>query len=252
MRARTRRFGGVLHKAHGIVSIWADFGMSTLVVEGVKKVYPAPGQPLLVLDGVHLRMEAGEGVAIVGPSGSGKSTLLNIIGGLDRPTEGRVVVDGQVVSEMGERDLALYRNRTVGFVFQDHHLLPQCTVVENVLLPCLAKGRPDRATVDRAVNLLERVGLKDRLYHRPGELSGGERQRVAIVRALIMRPALLLADEPTGNLDRMTGRQVARLLLELHRELRTILIVVTHSDELANMVGRQLRLENGRLQAVEA
>lgn len=225
--------------------------MSGLVVDGVKKVYPTPDSPLVVLDGIQLRMERGDRVAIVGPSGSGKSTLLNIIGGLDRPTEGRVLVEGRVISEMDERELALYRNRTVGFVFQDHHLLPQCTVMENVLLPCLAKGRPDHATVDRAVCLLERVGLKERLHHRPGELSGGERQRVAIVRALIMQPALLLADEPTGNLDRLTGRQVARLLLELHHELHTILIVVTHSEELAIMVGRRLRLENGRLQDVE-
>lgn len=221
--------------------------MTVLAVHGLKKVYPSPGQPLCVLNNVEFELHSGDRVAILGPSGSGKSTLLNIIGGLDQPTEGRVVVDGQVVSEMPERELSRYRNRTVGFVFQDHHLLPQCTVLENVLVPCLASGSPQQDEVNWALVLLDRVGLKDRVWHRPGELSGGERQRVAIARALIRRPALILADEPTGNLDRRTGEQVAQLLVELHQEQNNILIVVTHSEHLAAIIGKQCRLENGQL-----
>lgn len=147
--------------------------MTVLAVHGLKKVYPSPGQPLCVLNNVEFELHSGDRVAILGPSGSGKSTLLNIIGGLDQPTEGRVVVDGQVVSEMPERELSRYRNRTVGFVFQDHHLLPQCTVLENVLVPCLASGSLQQDEVNWALALLDRVGLKDRVRHRPGELSGG-------------------------------------------------------------------------------
>ncbi|WP_347244411.1 ABC transporter ATP-binding protein [Thermogutta sp.] len=221
--------------------------MTVLAVHGLKKVYPSPGQPVCVLNNVEFELHSGDRVAILGPSGSGKSTLLNIIGGLDQPTEGRVSVDGQVVSEMDETALSRYRNRTVGFVFQDHHLLPQCTVLENVLVPCLASGAPEREEIEWALALLERVGLKDRIWHRPGELSGGERQRVALARALIRRPALVLADEPTGNLDRTTGEHVAQLLVELHQEQNNILIVVTHSEHLAAMIGKRCRLENGQL-----
>ncbi|MCO6459168.1 MAG: ABC transporter ATP-binding protein [Pirellulaceae bacterium] len=226
--------------------------MAELVVENVSKQYATRGEPLVVLRDVSLSLAAGENVAILGPSGSGKSTLLHIIGTLDTPTSGRVLLDGQDPFELDERRLAHFRNRNVGYVFQDHHLLPQLSVLENVLIPAVAEGRPSREVVERAHDLLARVGLADRLDHRPAELSGGERERVAVARALIHQPGLLLADEPTGNLDRTSADTVSRLLLELQRQERAILIVVTHSLELARMLQRQLDLDDGRLVAREA
>jgi lipoprotein-releasing system ATP-binding protein len=221
--------------------------MSELVVDQVVKDYPTRSEPLHVLRGCSLELARGEGLAILGPSGSGKSTLLQIIGTLDTPTRGTVQVDGIDPFQLAERQLASFRNERIGFVFQDHYLLPQCTVYENVLLPTLA-GRgatPDRC--GRAKMLLERVGLKDRLEHRPGELSGGERQRAAIARALINHPVLVLADEPTGNLDRSTASGVADLLLELQRDEQSMLVVVTHSLELAARFQRTVELDAGVL-----
>jgi lipoprotein-releasing system ATP-binding protein len=219
-----------------------------VLLENVTKRYEAPGGSAAapVLEDVTLAVAAGESIAIVGPSGSGKSTLLNIIGTLDRPTGGRVVLDGRDLAELDDAALAAVRNRRIGFVFQLHHLLPQCTAMENVLIPTLAGGPTDGAE-DQARRLLERVGLADRLDYRPGQLSGGERQRVAVARALINRPALLLADEPTGSLDRAASESLADLLAELNREEGVTLIVVTHSPALAARMGRMLELKDGHL-----
>lgn len=217
----------------------------------VAKTYPSPGneQGLRVLEDINLKVEAGESLVIVGPSGSGKSTLLNIIGALDRPTKGQVLLDGQDLAGLDETELARIRSKQIGFVFQLHHLLPQCTVLENVLIPTLAGNGSAAAkgSEDRAKSLLERVGLKDLLLHRPGELSGGQRQRVAVVRALINRPKLLLADEPTGSLDRDASKNIGDLLLELNHSEQIALIVVTHSLKLAEHVGQVMELDNGRL-----
>jgi lipoprotein-releasing system ATP-binding protein len=221
--------------------------MPDLIVDDITKEYPTRGEPLVVLKGCSLQLSRGENLAILGPSGSGKSTLLQIIGTLDTPTSGRVTLGGEDPSTLDERRLAEFRNRRIGFVFQDHHLLPQCSVLENVLIPTLAFSGSDKAAVERAHRLLDRVGLADRLDHRPAELSGGERQRVAIARALIQSPMLLLADEPTGNLDRTTATSVGDLLLELDAEEKTMLVVVTHSLELAARFDRSVELDDGRL-----
>jgi lipoprotein-releasing system ATP-binding protein len=215
-----------------------------LQVDRITKRYPTPDGQLTILDEVSFTLNAGDAVAVMGPSGSGKSTLLNIIGTLDAPTAGVVTLDGRSPFDLPERDLAAFRNRTVGFVFQDHALLPQCTVLENVLIPTLV-SRGDGAK--RAGGLLERVGLAHRLHHRPSELSGGEKQRAAIARALVMQPRLLLCDEPTGNLDHRSSDAVATLLLDLHHALRNILIVVTHSRELASRLPRMFELVDGRM-----
>ena len=225
-----------------------------LQLTGVTKRYDgeaAASAPPVLAD-INLELARGESLAIVGPSGCGKTTLLNIIGTLDRPTAGQVRLGGQDLTALDERQLAELRNRQVGFVFQMHHLLPQCTVFENVLLPTLASanevlrdGAPDRAR-----RLLDRVGLGARLNHRPGQLSGGERQRVAVVRALINEPQLLLADEPTGALDRTSAENLAQLLVGLNRETGVTLIVVTHSLDLARQMGRTLELRDGRLKEV--
>jgi lipoprotein-releasing system ATP-binding protein len=215
---------------------------------------PANAGALTVLDQVSLEVARGESLAIVGPSGSGKSTLLQIIGTLDRPTSGSVALDGQDLSGLDDLKLAAVRNRQIGFVFQAHYLLPQCTVWENVLVPTLAcsdAGLRDGAG-ERAERLLKRVGLGERKSHRPGELSGGERQRVAVVRALINKPQLLLADEPTGSLDHASAQELGQLLLELNREEGVTLIVVTHARDLAGRMGRVLELKDGRLAAAEA
>jgi lipoprotein-releasing system ATP-binding protein len=218
-----------------------------LQVDHLCKDYPTRSGPLPVLRDVSLEVQRGEALAVMGPSGSGKSTLLHLLGTLDRPTSGTVQLEGTDPFTLPEHLLADFRNQRIGFVFQDHHLLPQCSVLENVLIPTLV-GRDDPAQVQaRAGHLLERVGLSGRLDHRPAELSGGERQRVAVARALIHRPVLLLADEPTGNLDRRSARVVGQLLLELHREENTILIVVTHSQELADTFPRVLVMDDGRL-----
>ena len=217
-----------------------------LEVEHLVKHYPAPDGPLAVLDDVTLALAPGEAIAVMGPSGSGKSTLLNIIGTLDSPSSGAVRLDGANPFELDERGLAAFRNRRVGFVFQDHTLLPQCTVLENVLTPTLVAREGDLS--GRARELLDRVGLSRRLQHRPGELSGGEKQRVALARALVMRPRLLLCDEPTGNLDHRSAETVASLLLELQSAQENILIVVTHSHELASRLPRVFHLTDGRLE----
>jgi ABC-type lipoprotein export system ATPase subunit len=199
-----------------------------------------------VLAGVDLTVAAGERVAIVGESGCGKSTLLNIIGTLDRPDTGTLEFDGTDLLAMDERATAAFRNRKIGFVFQLHHLLPQCSVLENVLVPTLVNKEGGDAKA-RALRLLERVGLSDRLSHRPGRLSGGERQRVAVVRALMNAPRLLLADEPTGSLDRAGADELVQLLIELNHEENMTLVMVTHSMRLAEKMGRVLPLETGRL-----
>lgn len=221
----------------------------------VAKTYPSPGneQGLCVLDDINLKVEAGDSLVVVGPSGSGKSTLLNIIGALDRPTKGQVLLDGRDLAGLDETELARVRNKQIGFVFQLHHLLPQCTVLENVLIPTLADNgnAAPKDTSERAKNLLERVGLKDFLLHRPGELSGGQRQRVAVVRALINKPTLVLADEPTGSLDRSTSENIGDLLVELNHSEKIALIVVTHSLKLAEHVGHVMELNNGRLMSGE-
>lgn len=220
-----------------------------LRVEGLRKTYPSPSEDLVVLDGLDLVLQPGEALAVTGPSGCGKSTLLHILGTLERPTAGRVEVGGVDPFALSPRDLARFRNRHVGFVFQDHHLLPPCTVLENVLIPTLVAEGAVPEAVERAKGLLERVGLSDRLDQLPAALSGGERQRVAIARALIRNPTLLLCDEPTGNLDRANARKVGDLFLELHAELRNVLVVATHSAELAARFSKRAELRAGRLEA---
>jgi lipoprotein-releasing system ATP-binding protein len=201
-----------------------------------------------VLAGVTLTLSRGESAAVTGPSGSGKSTLLHLLGTLDRPTSGRVLLDGTDPFALGDTALARFRNRRIGFVFQDHHLLPQFSVLENVLVPTLVNPDADpAATESYARQLLNRVGLSDRLTHRPAEISGGERQRVAVARALVQKPALLLADEPTGNLDRRSAAAVGDLLLELHRQEQTVLVVVTHSADLAKLFPQRFEMADGRL-----
>ena len=221
------------------------------LVRVTKEYAPAGGgPPAAVLRDISLEIRRGESVAVTGPSGSGKSTLLNLIGTLDQPTRGEVWHEERLISGLDGRELAVVRNQRLGFVFQSHHLLPQCSVWENVLLPALAGhcpgGSSERVEV-RAERLLKRVGLLDRRDHRPGQLSGGERQRVAVARALVNQPALLLADEPTGALDQACARELCRLLVELNEEENVTLVVVTHSLELAAAMSRRLELLNGRL-----
>jgi lipoprotein-releasing system ATP-binding protein len=219
----------------------------SLRVHHLGKDYPTRSGSLTVLRDIDFELVPGQALAVMGPSGSGKSTLLHILGTLDQPTSGSVELDGRNPFALPERQLADFRNRHIGFVFQDHYLLPQCSVLENVLIPTLA-GHDDRKAAEVwARELLERVGLAARLDHRPAELSGGERQRVAIARALIHRPQLLLADEPTGNLDRRTALSVGEMLLELHRQAQTILVVVTHSQELARMLPARREMLDGTL-----
>ena len=204
-----------------------------LEVSNLSKVYPAPSGQLSVLSNVSIAMQRGESASIMGPSGSGKSTLLYILGALESPTSGQVFLDGDDPFTLEPRALAEFRNRAIGFVFQDHLLLPQCNVLENVLLPTLV-GNPLPDGHARARDLLDRVGLSERLNYRPAELSGGEKQRVALARALIRHPPLVLCDEPTGNLDRESADTVASLLLTLHREQQTVLVVVTHNQTIAD------------------
>ena len=218
-----------------------------LVVENLTKDYPTPRGNLRILSDVSFTLERGDAASIVGPSGCGKSTLLYLVGALEPPTSGTVTLDGKNPSALAEREVAAFRNTRVGFVFQDHLLLPQCTVLENVLVPTLVAD-PVSDVVDRAVSLLDQVGLKSRMEHRPGELSGGERQRVALARALIQEPLLLLCDEPTGNLDQESAGVVSSLLLELHHAQKTILVVVTHNAELAERCGTRYRLHAQHLE----
>jgi lipoprotein-releasing system ATP-binding protein len=220
-----------------------------LQVTNLSKEYPTARGPLAVLSDVSFSLSPGDAAAIMGPSGSGKSSLLYILGALEPPTSGTIALDGRNPFQLSPVELAAFRNKAVGFVFQDHCLLPQCTVLENVLIPTLVAPASEAADATRcARDLIAQVGLVDRIDHRPGELSGGERQRVAIARALVRQPRLLLCDEPTGNLDRASAENVASLLLDLHRRQHTMLIVVTHSELLASrfpikyeLVDRKLR-----------
>ncbi len=220
-------------------------GSADLALESVRKTFTLGPQELQVLQGCDLKLDPGDALAITGRSGSGKSTLLHLIGTLDQPTSGTIRIGGEDPFALSEPELARFRNRTVGFIFQDHHLLPQYTVLENVMIPTLAFPG-EGGDESWARELLERVGLTDRLAHRPAELSGGERQRVAVARALVNRPALLLCDEPTGNLDKTNADAVIDLLLELNAGSDRILIVVTHSSEIASRFPRHATLEEGR------
>jgi len=221
--------------------------MSTLAVDNLSREYPTPAEPLVVLSNLTLTLEGGGSLAILGPSGSGKSTLLAILGALDRPTSGRVTLDGVDPFKLDDAALSAFRRDQIGFVFQDHHLLPQLTVLENVLLPYLADGRPTSEHRQRAEKLIDEVGLAGRVTHRPTELSGGERQRVAIARALVRSPNLLLADEPTGNLDMATAESITDTLVNLQQVHRSILVVVTHSEQLALRMAARKRLSQGTL-----
>lgn len=219
-----------------------------LAVVDVRKEFPTPAEPLVVLRGVSFTVAAGQRVAIIGPSGSGKSTLLNIIGTLDEPTSGTITVGSQNPFTLKPKELARFRSTQIGFVFQDHHLLPQCNALENVLIPRLAIGPVEPTHVERARQLLTDVGLDNRATHLPAELSGGERQRVAIARALMNAPALILCDEPTGNLDTKTGQSIGQLLVSLAEKTNAILIAVTHSPALAEMFPRQMHMSDGVLE----
>jgi putative ABC transport system ATP-binding protein len=216
-------------------------------LQDIRRHYRVGGQTVHALDGVSLEVPKGQFVAIVGPSGSGKSTLLNILGCLDRPDSGRYLLDDTDVSTFDDERASDFRNRRIGFVFQSFHLLPRLTVLENVLLPQRFLRTPDGSLHQRALALLERMGLSQRLEHRPGQLSGGQMQRVAIARALLMRPALLLADEPTGNLDSRSAADVLGLIDEVHHDGQTV-VLVTHDTEVAAHAGRQVHLRDGRIE----
>jgi lipoprotein-releasing system ATP-binding protein len=220
-----------------------------LEVKNLSKEYPMPGQPLRVLTDISFSLKPGDSASIVGPSGSGKSTLLYILGALEPPTAGTVALNGSNPFAMNEKSLASFRNEKIGFVFQDHYLLPQCTVLENVLVPTLV-SEADPAVRKRALDLLRQVGLVSRIQHRPHELSGGEKQRVALARALIMKPQLVLCDEPTGNLDHDSTEAVTSLLLDLHNRQQNMLVVVTHNSEVASRIGSTYRLTNTKLYRV--
>ena len=217
-----------------------------LEVKKLSKQYPTAQGVLPILSDLSFSLERGDSASIMGPSGSGKSTLLYVLGALEPPTAGSVTLDGRDPFALDERALAVFRNTRVGFVFQDHLLLPQCTVLENVLVPTLVSA-PDPAVTDRARSLLEQVGLQDRLDHRPAELSGGERQRVALARALIRQPPLVVCDEPTGNLDRRSAEVITSLLFELHDQQNNVLLIVTHNPELADRCPIRYRLDNQTL-----
>ena len=214
-------------------------------VQNVSKAFEHEGRSLEVLKGIDLDIGSGEMVTIVGPSGAGKSTLLHLVGTLDLPTEGRIFYEGRDVTSLGSSDLAEFRNRSIGFVFQFHHLLPEFTALENVLMPGLIQGR--RRLEGRARELIDEVGLSARLTHRPGELSGGEQQRVALARALLMEPKLVLADEPTGNLDSQTSASVQALFLDLNQRHGTTFLIVTHSSDFAAMMPRRVSMRDGRI-----
>ena len=219
----------------------ADFVASDLVKE-----FQNGDDTLRILDGVTVELNRGDNLAVVGPSGSGKSTFLHVAGTLEFPTSGSIELLGENPSSKSERELAQFRNEKIGFVFQEHHLLPQLTALENVLVPLLANGTVSKAQSDHGKSLLKSVGLAERMHHRPGRLSGGERQRVAVARSLITNPVLMLADEPTGSLDPKTADAIGELLLHLHKTQNTILICVTHSQKLAESFDKKARLENGK------
>jgi lipoprotein-releasing system ATP-binding protein len=214
-------------------------------IHALHKSYQHGGATIQVLKGIEATIAAGEMVAIVGSSGAGKSTFLHVLGTLDQPTSGKISYDGQEVTRLPASELSAFRNHTIGFVFQFHHLLPDFTAIENCAMPALIAGQPRASAFNRANELLARVGLQHRLTHRPGELSGGEQQRVALARALIMRPKVLLADEPTGNLDTQTGEEMHGLMVELNRELDMTLVVVTHNADMARRLPRRLRMRDG-------
>jgi lipoprotein-releasing system ATP-binding protein len=224
--------------------------MALIHVQDLYKTFFADGKKVEVLKGMNLTIERGEVINILGASGAGKSTLLHILGALDRPTSGAVIHDGVDVFSMGDRDLAAFRNKRIGFVFQFHHLLPEFTALENVMMPALVARWTTSAAKEQAVKILGRLGLADRVDHKPGELSGGEQQRVAVARATLLTPDLVLADEPTGNLDTKTGEEVHELLMELNKEMNITLIIVTHNLKLAEREGRSLVLEDGRIMGV--
>ncbi len=220
--------------------------MPDFVASEITKVFETPTGPLSILDGVSVALNRGENLAVVGESGSGKSTFLHIAGTLDQPTSGTIVLMGEQPHAFGEKKLAKFRNENLGFVFQQHHLLPQLSALENVLIPIVAERPVGPESIEKAKSLLELVGLADRLDHRPGVLSGGERQRVAVARSLVRDPFLLLADEPTGSLDPKNADTIGQLLLDIHQQMHTILICVTHSSRLAESFSKQARLEHGK------
>lgn len=222
--------------------------MSNLLrAEGLHKIFTEAGKEIHVLKGLDLEVREGERLAIVGESGVGKSTLLHILGTLDRPTRGKILYRGEDLSGLDEESLAHFRNREIGFVFQFHYLLPDFSALENVMLPALIQGWEEERAREAALKLLEMVGLKERVSHRPGKLSGGEQQRVAVARSVILEPRLILADEPTGDLDPQTGEEVQDLLFRLNDEKGVALVIATHSPHLASRVGRQMELKDGRL-----
>ena len=225
--------------------------MPDFIAHNLTKEYPTPAEPLKILAGVDVELNRGESLAVVGPSGSGKSTFLQIAGTLDQPSSGSLTLLDQNLLELGPQQLAKFRNHNLGFIFQDHHLLPQLSALENVLIPTIAQGPATAEAIDRANDLLNKVGLSDRTHHRPAQLSGGQRQRVAVARALINDPVLVLADEPTGSLDQTTAKQIGDLLLQLQSEQNTILIGVTHSVELARTFQKQVQLDNGKFIPVD-
>lgn len=223
-------------------------GQSIVTIEGLSKSYPvAADRRIEILKNVDLLIDQGDSLAVVGASGIGKSTLLQILGTLDRPNSGRMFFQGIDIFKMNKDRLARFRNRSVGFVFQFHHLLPEFAAVENVMMPMLIRGDTRQQAYRQSVQMLERVGLGHRLEHRVTDLSGGEQQRVALARALILRPALLLADEPTGNLDKQTGNQIHELLIELNREMLMTMVVVTHNPDLAALMARKVTIVDGEL-----
>jgi lipoprotein-releasing system ATP-binding protein len=220
-----------------------------VTVQNVTKTFEHEGRSLEVLKGIDLEIASGEMLTIVGPSGAGKSTLLHLIGTLDLPTQGQILYGGRDVTRLGSSDLAEFRNRSIGFVFQFHHLLPEFTALENVMMPGLIQG--GRRLEDRARRLLDEVGLSERLTHRPGELSGGEQQRVALARALLMEPRLVLADEPTGNLDSQTSDSVQSLIFDVNQRHGITFLIVTHSRDFAAMMPRQVSMKDGRIDSDE-
>lgn len=225
-----------------------DETMPVLQTEGLRKDFQSGHGVVSVLRGIDLTLQKGEMVGIMGASGVGKSTLLQILGGLDRPSGGRVVCGGSDIYALNKVTLARLRNRTIGFVFQFHHLLAEFTALENVMMPALISGAVKTESRGRATDLLQKVGLSDRLHHKPGKLSGGEQQRVAVARALVNKPDVILADEPTGNLDERTGEEIYELLGRINQELRTSFLVATHNDRLARQMGRVVRISEGRLE----